>query len=293
MAEEKQVQKPKTVAQVQKPKTVVARTKTKKTSSKKKKTALDKSLDFYRLACIFCIFAVFAISGLSIVFNVQANRRNAQANARIEQVQEESMKLIEMNRKTLIAGLYSVNKVIEEEIPKRATRLENYMREAKGIILERNQETDMSDDEMNNMLRVNFNFSEQYMVSPWLFLAFAAIESDFIKNAVSSAGARGIVQFMPSTMKIVLDEEYVRDMEFDPVWACKAWYKYITVISEAVDGDLKWTAAAYMSPTAIKFRNTDRTIEDFMGWIVKVSDNKESYPFAIEELYTEYLGEVR
>jgi len=146
----------------------------------------------------------------------------------------------------------------------------------------------MSDEELNLMLKINFDLSEQYAMSPYIFLAFAATESDFMKKAVSSAGAKGIVQFMPSTMKLVVGDDYVDDIEFNPVEACRAWYRLVSIYTEATEGDLEWIAAAYMAPIAIQYRNQGKSVKEFMKWIASTTENDEEYPFKIRSLYEEY-----
>lgn len=216
------------------------------------------------------------------------NNRNAKA---IEQVQTTAAMQIENNRESLLSGLYSVNQLVQSEIPTRNERFQRFVILGKRAILEHNPNTDMSDATINALLRENFELSEQYAMSPWVFMAFAAIESDYTAGAQSDvSSASGIVQFMPSTMRLVLQEDYVPGIEFDPVWACRAWYKYVLVLNESVGGDLKWTAAAYMSPTAIQFYEQEKTVEDFMDWITEITINMVRYPFLIEEKYHEYLS---
>tara|TARA_Y100000310_G_C20694461_1_gene824520 strand:- start:423 stop:1280 length:858 start_codon:yes stop_codon:yes gene_type:complete len=247
-----------------------------------------------RIGLIFKILFGVAMISAAIVISllVRTNyNTNFETQEYVKDMQEKSNEIIELNRKSLIAGLYSVNRVIEKEIPTRADRLEIFMRKAKGILLEHNQETDLTDEEINQMLKINFDLSEQYAMSPYIFMAFAAAESSFMKRAESPYGALGIVQFMPSTMKMVIGDAYIDNIEFNPVEACRAWYKYISILTEATDGDLKWTACAYLTQTAIEFKNTDRSIEDFMTWLTSFSENNPNYPYDIEELYESYTQE--
>lgn len=235
----------------------------------------------------FAFIVIFAGLGFwLIVMNM-----NAQTATSIALIQQTSNSQIELNRQSLLSGLYSVNRLVQEEIPTRAERFEKFVVRAKGVILSHNAETDLTDEDMNAMLRENFNLAEQYGMNPWIFIAFAAVESDFNKSVQSSlSSARGIVQFMPLTMKLVLQDDYVPGMEFDPIWACRAWYKYILYLTESVGGDLKWTAAAYMSPQAINFYEQERSIEEFMAWITGITTNLIRYPFLIEERYNKYIN---
>jgi len=203
-------------------------------------------------------------------------------------LKNEYVEAVESARQSVISGVFSVNKVIRNKAPTRAERLEVFMTRAKGIILQYNSESDLEDEDINRMLKINFDLSEQHVISPYIFLAFAATESNFMKTAESSTGARGIVQFMPSTMKILVGETYKDKIEFNPIEACRAWYRYFVVLYEATSRNLKWTAAAYLSPIAIQFMNQGKTIEEFMAWIVSQTENEEDYPFLIEKLSQEF-----
>lgn len=223
-----------------------------------------------------------------IVFGGILFLQNARHEKRIEVIQLSAERQIESNRVSLLEGLYSVRSTAEDAISTRNQRLERFLVQGKRVILERHSKTDLTDRQINNMLRKNFELSERYDISPWIFMAFAAVESDFTTGAVSVAGARGIVQFMPSTMAMVMGDRYRPGMEHDPVVSVEAWYKYISYLSNAVDGDLEWTAAAYMTPTAIRWRNKGKTVEEFMEWVVSWSQNQVQYPQNIRRLVMEY-----
>ncbi len=249
------------------------------------KTHMDKKWRW----TIFSFGVIVILAGLG--FWLIAMDMNRQTATSIAAIQQTSNAQIELNRQSLLSGLYSVNRLVQEEIPTRAERFEKFVVRAKGIILSHNAETDLTDQDMNAMLRENFNLAEQYGMNPWIFMAFAAVESDFTKGVQSDiSSASGIVQFMPFTMKLVLQDQYVPGMEFDPIWACRAWYKYVLYLTESVGGDLKWTAAAYMSPQAIQFYEQDRSVEEFMTWITEISTNLIRYPFLIENKYNEYMN---
>ena len=195
---------------------------------------------------------------------------------------------LKSERTDLINGLYSVQQAITDGVSTRKDRLAAYTIIGKKIILQRNAKTDLTDAEINKLLVTNFNLAEQYLMNPMLFLAYAAVESDFTKKAKSSAGAVGIVQFMPYTLKLVLQDQYSPGVQYNPIMQCKAWYRYITVLSESVGGDLLWTACAYMSPLAIKFYNQKKTVEQFMQLMSQTTDNTAKYPFLIKNTFLSY-----
>lgn len=62
-------------------------------------------------------------------------------------------------------------------------------------------------------------YAEKYSVDPCLISAICKVESGFDPNAVSSAGAIGLMQILPSTgewIAKILEIEYKDDILFDP-----------------------------------------------------------------------------
>jgi hypothetical protein len=201
----------------------------------------------------------------------------------------------EVTRQSYLNGLYTVSTTIQSAASLKSERLTIYMKRAKGIILRggpNGEMTDMSDTEINAFLLKNFELSEQTMWNPYLLIAYASVESPgFKKGAVSVAGAIGIVQFMPATMKLALGDQYIPGMEYDPVWSVIAWYKYAMVLNEAVKGDLIWLACSYMAPTAIQWKNLGRTPEKFMEWMEATTPNGRSYPWDIQARFDWYSSD--
>ena len=209
----------------------------------------------------------------------------------IAKAQQDATMMVENNRMTLSDALFSVIRTSMMEITSRDKRIEAYFKTAKKIILDRNPTTDLSDAEINETLRVNFQLAEYYMWSPYRFLSYWSRESDFTKKKDNKdgSGAKGSVQFMPSTMRFVLQDLYEPGMEYDPVWSCKAWYKYMATLSQAVGNDEIWIACAWLSPEAVKFRNMKKTPEQFMKWIVATyPGNDVKFPWQIKALYDQY-----
>jgi hypothetical protein len=207
-------------------------------------------------------------------------------------IQKQSIEVIESNRLTLIQGLYTTIKSIDTAITSREKRIEIYTKNAKRIILEHNAKTDFTDNDMSEMIKLNWELSELKMVNPYLYLAYNAAESDFTKGAKSKwSNASGCIQVMPQTMKYVLGSRYIPGMEFDPLWSCRFWYEYVPALSESVGNDIVWTACAYMSLHAIAWKAQGRTPEDFMKWIVETTKgNNSDYPFKIRNYYEKYIG---
>jgi hypothetical protein len=82
--------------------------------------------------------------------------------------------------------------------------------------------------------------SETYGISETLLKAVAKAESGFNTNAVSSAGAQGIMQLMPSTAKAL----GVTD-SFDAEQNIMGGAKYLSQMLDRYDGDVTLALAAY------------------------------------------------
>lgn len=81
-----------------------------------------------------------------------------------------------------------------------------------------------------------------YRIDPSLVLAFARIESRFRSDAVSPAGARGLMQLMPSTARLLGGG----DLD-DPSKNLALGQRYIEQLLTQVNGNLLELAAAYNS----------------------------------------------
>ena len=239
----------------------------------------DQAIRHYRRALFFSIGAIIFLAltfGAGFIYNYV--RSNA---------------MIEGNYRSLLAGVYSIQAVTSDEITPREKRVEAYMKKAKKIVLAHNPHTDMGDAQLNDFLRVNWELSEYYMWSPYMALAYAAEESDFNRGAVSFAGARGILQWFPFSMREVLGDLYVPGMEGDPVWSLKAWYRRTSIGAEVMDHDFIWTACYYILPNAaVIARKSGKTPQAFMKWLVAMyPGNDGQYPWKIKAYFDQYSGE--
>lgn len=84
-----------------------------------------------------------------------------------------------------------------------------------------------------------------YRVDPSLVLAFVRIESKFQPNAVSWAGARGLMQVMPQTARAVDGAPVDRSTMNDPSYNLGLGQRYIEQLMDQVNGNLFQLAAAY------------------------------------------------
>ena len=90
-------------------------------------------------------------------------------------------------------------------------------------------------------------YSQVYDLESALVFAIARVESDFEASAVSSSGARGVMQIMPITAKWIageLGDEYSDDNLFDPETNIRYGCFYLRYLLDKFD-DLWVVVAAY------------------------------------------------
>jgi len=83
-----------------------------------------------------------------------------------------------------------------------------------------------------------------YTIDPSLVLAFVRIETRFQANAVSPAGAAGLMQLMPSTARLI-GGRGAEDQLFDPAYNMTLGQRYIARLLDRYNGSLVQLAAAY------------------------------------------------
>jgi len=84
-----------------------------------------------------------------------------------------------------------------------------------------------------------------YNIDPSLVLAFARAESRFQPNAVSYAGARGIMQIMPGTAAHIEGTTPSPDQMNDPSYNMGLGQRYLRELLDQVNGNIVHLAAAY------------------------------------------------
>jgi len=97
-----------------------------------------------------------------------------------------------------------------------------------------------------------------YHIDPSLVLAFARIESRFQSNAVSPAGARGLMQIMPGTAAHIQGGPVNASSLNDPSTSLGLGQRYLSELLDQVNGNLFETAAAYNTGPGNVFRLLDR-----------------------------------
>lgn len=108
-------------------------------------------------------------------------------------------------------------------------------------------------EEADGSLRVTWqetieHYAEQYNLQPAFVTAIIRNESSFRTEAVSSAGARGLMQMMPDTAEWVagkLNDSYDFDRLFDPETSIRYGCWYLNYLSELFRGDPVLVSAAY------------------------------------------------
>jgi len=126
-------------------------------------------------------------------------------------------------------------------------------------------------DEYDAILR---EAAARYAIPVALARAVLAAESNFDPNAVSRAGALGLMQLMPQTAA----EMYVADA-FDPRENIFGGVRYLRVLTNLFDGDLVKVIAAYNAgPEAVRKAGGIPNIPETQAYVARVL-----------RLYREYL----
>jgi soluble lytic murein transglycosylase len=108
--------------------------------------------------------------------------------------------------------------------------------------------------------------SRQYGVSYYLLKAIIKAESNFNPNAVSSAGAMGLMQLMPENVRILSVSD-----PFDPWENIMAGANFFKRMLERFDGDLLLSLAAYNAgPKAVEKYNAVPPYEETQSYVQKV-----------------------
>ncbi len=93
-------------------------------------------------------------------------------------------------------------------------------------------------------------YSEKYEVPMSVIFAVIKVESNFDNRAVSSVGARGLMQMMPSTFEWLTGEEHLNEgldasRLFDPDVSIRYGVYYLRYLYDKFDGNWDTAFAAY------------------------------------------------
>lgn len=138
-------------------------------------------------------------------------------------------------------------------------------------------------------------YGDVYSVDKNLIYAVVKAESSFQKNAISSKGAKGLMQIMEKTGDEILDKldksHEHRDL-FDPEINIMVGTYYLSYLIERNNGDLNKALAAYNSgmENVKRWENTDRPFLDSIdyaetkNYIDRVSRYHDIYKFIYDDL---------
>ena len=115
--------------------------------------------------------------------------------------------------------------------------------------------------------------SKKYELSFYLLKAVIKVESNFNPNAVSRAGAMGLMQIMPGTMR----ELNISD-PFNPVENIMGGARFLKKQIDRFDGKLPLALAAYNAgPSAVERYNGIPPFRETKSYVNKVIDNFYAY----------------
>ena len=124
-----------------------------------------------------------------------------------------------------------------------------------------------------------------YHIDQCLLLAFARVESKFQAKAVSAAGARGVMQVMPGTAKLVDGVAPARGQLNDPSYNLGLGERFLQSLMEQTNGNLFELAAAYNAGPAALTR--------WLGARPNLTDDPllfiESIPYAETRNYIKHV----
>ncbi len=113
------------------------------------------------------------------------------------------------------------------------------------------------------------NISNKFGVSANLIHAVINTESAYNSQAVSSAGAVGLMQLMPATAK-----RYGVSNRRDPIQNIKGGTQYLRDLLKLFNGDLRLTAAAYNAGenAVLKYNRDVPPYKETQNYVVKLLD---------------------
>lgn len=132
-------------------------------------------------------------------------------------------------------------------------------------------------------------YCKQYSVEPSVALAVIWTESKFRPNAVSRAGACGLMQLMPSTAEwlcLEIGEEYSEEKLFEPEYNIKLGIFYLSYLQQNFSGDYVLAAYNAGEGNVKKWLSTDGKIkfDETKEYIKRVNMAKKLYSFRVANI---------
>lgn len=148
-----------------------------------------------------------------------------------------------------------------------------------GIIKE--LQPKITDSESKKIAELTIEFSNKYDLDPYWMLSMMYVESRFKNDAISSEGARGLMQIIPSTAKLYGVE---KEELFNPATNINTGFQYYRYLLDLYDSQKMATVAYNQGPGNVS-RGTYRTwyygrVREAYG---KILEKKER----VEEIYYE------
>ncbi len=113
-------------------------------------------------------------------------------------------------------------------------------------------------------------------LEPALALAVAKVESDFTPDALSKAGARGVMQIMPQTAKNLYDIAPYR--LYDPVTNIRAGTQFLRHLLNIYDGRIEIALSHYNGGSRVRGKNGQLSIiPATKGYVKKVLKYRQQY----------------
>ncbi|HEY1908209.1 MAG TPA: lytic transglycosylase domain-containing protein [Myxococcaceae bacterium] len=117
---------------------------------------------------------------------------------------------------------------------------------------------------------------------PLLILAIIDVESDFDPEAVSSRGARGLMQIQPVTLHWFAEKQGLRltkeEMAADPALCVRLGIRYLRNLQDRFGGDLPTALMAYNAgPDRIRQALRERALEPFRFYPRRVKRDFERF----------------
>ncbi len=116
-------------------------------------------------------------------------------------------------------------------------------------------------------------YSKAFQVDPQLVKAIIAVESCFDRRAVSSVGAQGLMQLMPSTAKILKVSN-----SFDSIENIRGGVRYFSQMLTRFNNNVELALAAYNAgPLAVEKYGGIPPYPETQGYVKKVLKRYENY----------------
>jgi soluble lytic murein transglycosylase-like protein len=107
----------------------------------------------------------------------------------------------------------------------------------RGMLSSRETDAQGAIDDLRRQIS---RIAEEYNIDEELVRAVIQVESGWKADAVSSKGARGLMQLMPRTAAMLGVED-----SFDPVQNVEGGVKYLAQLTDKYEGDVEMALAAY------------------------------------------------